>query len=496
VPDRSVTLGVDIGSSATKAVLVEPEVGVIASASRSTALSSPRPGWAEADPCDWRDNLAALVAELLESSGLSSADVAAVGCAGMVPAVLCLDADGRALAPAILQNDGRATVEIAELTMELASVDLLRRTGSALSQQSVAPTIRWLQRHDHDLWAETTLVVGSYDWMAIALGARPHVEQNWGLESGLFDFGGTPVSEVWDAVGLKGNQVPELAQPSAIVGEVSTEAAGHTGLRAGTPIAVGGADHVLSAYGAGLAEQGDWLIKLGGAGDVLAVSEEPVVDPRLYLDAHPLSGLWLPNGCMATSGSLLRWLQAILGGPSLLTLDDEARQEDPAALVCLPYFLGEKSPHHDPDLRGAFIGLHLGTSRGALYRSALEAIAYGFRQHEAILREMNLRLGRPRVTNGGSKSTVWKQILADVLQQPLTPVVDHPGASLGAAMAAAVGIGAVKSWDAIGELVHTGRVIEPRPETANVYEEGYALYAMLDAAIRPLSHALARRGRS
>lgn len=496
MPERTVTLGIDIGSSATKAVLVDLELGVVASASRPVALNSPLPGWAEADPGVWWDNVAALVLELLAGSGLSSDVVTAVGCAGMVPAVICLDASGDPLAPAILQNDARATAEITELIDELESVDLLQRTGSVLTQQSVAPTMRWLQRHRPKLWEDTSLVVGSYDWMAIVLGAQPHVEQNWGLEGGLFGFDGQSVEEVWKAVGLEPGRVPGVRQPGSIVGEVSKQAASHTGLRAGTVIAVGGADHVLSAYGAGLAEKGDWLIKLGGAGDILAVSEAPILDPRLYLDAHPVSGLWLPNGCMATSGSLLRWTQTIFGGPELLTLDAEADQEQPAALVCLPYFLGEKSPHHDPDLRGAFIGLHLGTSRGGMYRAALEAIAYGFRQHREILTDLHLNLGRPRVTNGGSKSTLWKQIIADVLQQPLTPVIDHPGAALGAAIAAAKATGAIASWDAVGEFVRLGPPIEPRSEVTAVYEEGYSMYTELDPAIRSLSHALARRGRS
>lgn len=496
MPERSTTLGIDIGSSATKAVLVEAARGVVASASRPVELSSPQPGWAEADPALWWANLRALVAQLLDASGLSPSDIGAVACSGMVPAVICIDADGQPLAPAMLQNDARATIEITELNEELAPVDLLARTGSVLSQQSVAPTVRWLSRHQPEVWKRTRHVVGSYDWMAMTLGAKPHVEQNWGLESGLFDLEGTPVSEVWQAVALEDGQIPPLMHPGTVVGEVTSQAAEASGLLAGTPIVVGGADHVLSAYGAGLAEQGDWLIKLGGAGDILAVSQDPRLDPRLYLDAHPVSGLWLPNGCMATSGSLLRWLQAILGGIDLVALDDEAEQEAPATLICLPYFLGEKSPHHDPDLRGAFIGLHLGTSRGELYRSALEAIAYGFRQHMEILTDMGLELGDPRVTNGGSKSTLWKQILADVLQRPLIPVIDHPGASLGAAIAAGIGIGSISAWGSVGKLVRTGPAIEPRPAASAAYEEGYNLYLKLDTAIKPLSHALARRGQA
>lgn len=495
VSRQVITLGIDVGSSATKAVLVDLEVGVIASASQPVELISSHPGWAEADPHVWWRNVVALIGQLLAEAGIVPSDVSAVACSGMVPAVLCLDEDSRPLRPAILQNDARATVEIAELEAELKSVDLLHRTGSVLSQQSVGPTLRWLERHEPDVWARTRLVVGSYDWIAIALGAAPHVEQNWALESGLFDFDGTPVSEVWDALALPADKVPAPVRPGTVIGEISQRATEMTGLLTGTPIVVGGADHVLSAYGAGLAKDGDWLIKLGGAGDILAVSHERVVDSRLYLDAHPMPGLWLPNGCMATSGSLLRWLQALFGGADLLTLDAEAAAEPSASLVCLPYFLGEKSPYHDPNLRGAFVGLHLGTTRGEMYRSSLEAIAYGFRQHAEILAGMGLELGEPRVTNGGSKSVLWKQILADVLQRPLIPVIDHPGASLGAATAAGIGTGTIPGWDVIGHFTHTGPAIEPDSSNTAAYEEGYALYCELEPALRPISHRLSHRGR-
>lgn len=496
MPDTSVTLGVDIGSSATKAVLLDPQAGMVASASRVTELNSRFVGWSEADPRAWWGNVTALVPQLLATAGVTASEVGAVACAGMVPAVLCLDGAGDPVRPALLQNDARATTEIAELAKQLADVDLLGQTGSVLSQQSVAPTVRWLRRHEPSVWAATRQVVGSYDWLAMALGARPHVEQNWALESGLFDLDLLPVREVWLAAGLSEGLVPEVALPGTVVGGVSAAAARDTGLRAGTPIVVGGADHVLSALGADLSKPGDCLVKLGGAGDILAVSAERLLDPRLYLDAHPVPGLWLPNGCMATSGSLLRWLQTLLGGTDLPTLDAEAAAQTPASLICLPYFLGEKSPLHDPDLRGAFIGLHLGSSRGDLHRAILEATAYGFRQHIDIFLERGMSLNMLRVTNGGSTSMLWKQILADVLQRPLLPVVNHPGASLGAAIAAGIGTGTFASWSDAGHLVSVGDVIEPERHHASVYEDGYGLYAELGPAVRSLSHALARRSRT
>jgi xylulokinase len=513
----TLVLGIDVGTTSTKVVLADPLAGVLAQASEPVALSSPHPGWAEADPAQWWANLATLVpAVLAAASGatgrpVTAADIAAVATTGMVPAVIPVDDGGRPLRSAILQNDARATTEIRELAAALPDLDFVARTGSALTQQSVGPTLLWLARHEPDTWASAATVQGSYDWLATRLGAAPHVERNWALESGLFeleqDGALTPLQPVRDALarlaGIKPDLIPPVADPGTVIGEVSRGAAAETGLGPGTPVVAGGADHVLSAYAAGLASPGDWLVKLGGAGDILVVSGHPLVDERLYLDAHPVSGLWLPNGCMATSGSLIRWFQSVSGGASVAELEAEAIAATPAELICLPYFLGEKSPLHDPDLRGAFLGLHLGHTRGDMYRAILEGIAYGFRHHAEIFTERKVAL-RPsaRVSNGGSKSLVWKQILADALGVALEPVLDHPGAALGAALAAGVaaaGAPTPQAWAAAASvpgMVTIGAPIEPDPAHAARYAEAYQIYRDAGAALAPISHQLARRSTS
>jgi xylulokinase len=519
----ALVLGIDVGTTSTKAVLADPAAGVVAQASEPVALSSPHPGWAEADPAQWWANLAALVPAVLAAASaatgkpVTAADIAAVATTGMVPAVIPVDDAGRPLRSAILQNDARATAEIRELAEALPDLDFVARTGSALTQQSVGPTLLWLARHEPDVWASAATVQGSYDWLATRLGAAPHVERNWALESGLFELGEdgglTPLHPVRGALaslaGIKPEVISPVADPGTVIGEVSSGAAAETGLRPGTPIVAGGADHVLSAYAAGLASPGDWLVKLGGAGDILVVSGYPLVDERLYLDAHPVTGLWLPNGCMATSGSLIRWFQSISGGAAVVELEAEAIAAAPAELICLPYFLGEKSPLHDPDLRGAFLGLHLGHTRGDMYRAILEGIAYGFRHHAEVFSERDVAL-RPtaRVSNGGSKSRVWKQILADALGVALEPVLDHPGAALGAALAAGVGTGsgtgatgtpAPQAWSAAASvpgMVTIGAPIEPDPAHAARYAEAYQIYRDAGAALTPISHRLARRSMS
>jgi xylulokinase len=494
VPESSgeLLLGIDLGSSGVKAVLLSVERGIVASRSHDVALFSDHPGWAEADPTQWWTAVCTLIPELLTIANATSDDIVGVAVTGMVPAVLVLDDQGRPLRRAVLQNDARATNEISEIQESLRDVDLLTLTGSILSQQSVAPTVLWLSRHEPELWSKTAAVLGSYDWMAFALGAKAHVEENWALESGLYDMDLQPISKVQDATGTGWPALLEVKTPGTVVGEVSVEAARATGLTAGTPLIVGGADHVLSAYGAGLVNQGDCLIKLGGAGDILAVSDRVFLDERLYLDKHPIPGKWLPNGCMATSGSLLRWEQSIFNSVPLKELDAAAVTSTPGALLTLPYFLGEKTPLHDPDLRGVMIGLHLGTTRGDIHRSFLEAIAYGFRSHFEIFAQDGLDIASTRVTNGGSTSRLWREILADVLNRDLISLVDYPGASFGAAVIAGIGTGRVLDWSYVLGVLEEGEIISPNPANVALYEQRYQEFLQLNDATASLSHLLAR----
>jgi xylulokinase len=488
-------IGVDLGTTGTKAILLKIGGGIVATAHRDTTLHSSFAGCAEADPAQWLANTTATIAELMESSGVNPADVVGIATSGMVPAVTLMDAHHQPLRFSALQNDARAGAEIAQLQEALADVDLVTETGSALSQQSVAPTLLWFQRHEPEIWAASAYVTGSYDWVLTALGAKPHVELNWALESGLFTIEGAAHPAVMAALGLTTQRIPEILAPGDQAGVLSDARAADMGLLPGTPLFVGGADHVLSAYSAGVADDGDWLIKLGGAGDILVKTSSPILDYRLYLDAHPVPGNWLANGCMATSGSLIRWFQGIVGETNLIDFDTRAATRPAASVLCLPYFLGEKSPLHDPDLRGAFFGMHLGTTKEDLYRSVLEAIAFGFRHHADVFADIGIDLRRAMVTNGGSKSTLWKQIHADVLGVDLHPVVDHPGASLGAAVIAGIGAGAISDWSAISDYVTLGPTVTPRDELRETYDAAYLEWRSLGEVTTPLAHQMSERTR-
>jgi xylulokinase len=480
----SLLLGIDIGTTATKALVVDAAGAVVAEAERRVDPRFPRPGWAEEDPEQWWVNVCELCRELPVDS------VAAVGVSGMVPCVVLLDARGRPLRPSIQQNDARADVEVAELADLLAGAGVLERTGSPVTQQSVGPTALWLARHEPEAWKAARTLFGSYDFVTFRLTGERVVERNWALESGLFDLGtGDWAPDICAAAGVDPALLPAPRQADTVVGVVTADAAAATGLPPGVPVVAGSADHVAAAFAAGVVSHGDLLVKLGGAGDLLFASGTPVVDERLYLDFHLVPGKYLPNGCMAASGSFIRWFQSELaGGTPLPELDAEAARTEPGAdgVVALPYLLGEKTPINDPLARGAFVGLSLGHQRGHLFRAVLESIAFGFRHHLDVFAELGLAPSRVRVTNGGSRSTLWKQVVADVIGHPLESLAVHAGSPLGAAFAAGMGVGAFAAWTEIERFVSVAEIVEPRPDARDRYEPLYAAYRALYPALGPV----------
>lgn len=499
-------LGIDIGTTSTIGILVETDGRVLATARRDCELVSDHPAWAEEDPAQWWDNTCAVIHELL--AGRRAADVAAVGVTGMVPALVCLDADGRVLRRSIQQNDARTGREIAELAAEMPEARFFAATGNGINQQLVAPKLRWLARHEPLVIERLATVMGSYDYIGFRLTGARNVERNWALEAGFVDLAKRALDPDLVALGgVDARVVPPVHASHEVIGAVTAEAARATGLAAGTPVVAGCADHVASAFVAGVVGEGDLLIKFGGAGDVLLATGTPRPDPRLFLDHHIVPGLWLTNGCMAASGSVLKWLARAFAGVEAAAaravgesvyarLDRMAEGVAPGAggVVLLPYFLGEKTPIHDPDARGTIVGLGLNHGLAHVWRAALEAVVYGFRHHVEVFEDASLAVARVVASDGGSASAVWMQIAADVLQRPVQLVVGHPGSSLGAAFVAGMGVGALDDWRDIARFVKPGRVIAPRAETRAAYDEGYALYRATYQALKPLYPRFAALG--
>jgi xylulokinase len=498
-------LGLDIGTTSTIGILIRLPDEVVAIASRPVALSAPKAGWAEEDPHQWWANVCAIVAELIDRAG--SPPIAAVGVTGMLPAVVLLDREGRLIRPSIQQSDGRCGAEVEEVKSEIDAAAFVGRTGNGVNQQLVICKLRWLERHEPHAFERIATVFGSYDYINWRLTGERAVEQNWALEAGFVDLADHAIAD--DLVALA--HVPREAVPRktvshAVLGHVTPQAAAATGLAPGTPVVGGAADHIASAFAAGIFRRGDVLLKFGGSVDVLLATSEIVPDPRLYLDYHLVPGLYMPNGCMSTGGSALNWFidtfakgerpAAAAAGLSLHRWLDGLAAGIPAGaegLTILPYFLGEKTPIHDPRARGVVSGLSLSHTIGHLWRALLEAYGFALAHHGEVVREMGHATERYFASDGGSSSAVWMQIVADIVQAPIQLLQGHPGSCLGAAWTAAVGAGLTADWSGVTRFVTPGPLIRPDPGNAAVYRDGYHAYR--DLYLRLAAPGAVRCGR-
>lgn len=474
-------LGIDVGTTALKAIALERERGIVAQAELPHELLSRHPGWAEEDPERWWTTTLEAIHELL--AGVPATAIEAIGVSGMVPAMVLLDEDSVPLRASIQQNDARAISELAELRAAVDLDEFLRITGSAPNQQSIATKWRWLQRHEPDVLPRVAHLCGSYDFIVARLTGQYSLEENWAVESSLYDVR----QHRWHApyleyAGIDPAILPPVRQPIEVVAGVSERVAEITGLRAGTPVVAGSADHVAAALAAGLTESGDILLKFGGAGDILYCDTRPDPDPRFYFDYHDIPGLTLINGCMASSGSLVKWFSNQLAdGASPQVLDAEAQAIEPGAggVIALPYFLGEKTPIFDPSARGVFAGVMLHHTRAHLYRAILEAVCYGFAHHLAFLREAGRPVRRVVAADGGSRSALWMQIAADVLDLPVQVMAGEAASALGAAYVAAMGAGLFADWSDIARFISQGQIYQPQSALVPRYRKGFELYREL-----------------
>ncbi len=495
-------IGVDIGTTGVKAALIDIDGRLLASATVEHDLHSPHAGWAEEDPADWIAGTIGALRSLAAHPEFDADGIAAIGVSGMVPAMVLLDAAGDPVRPSIQQNDARAVAEVEELTNRIDQDELYRRTGGYTNQQHIAPRLLWVQRNDTDAWQRTRTILGSYDlvtaWLCDAEPATCNLELNWAIESGLYDFRERSwVPSLLGAVDLDPSYFPPVHEPTETVGVLGPSAAGETGLPAGVPVVAGSADHIASALAAALREEGDTLIKFGGAGDILYCSDAPITHPSLFIDAHDIPGKYLLNGCMAASGSLVKWYVAEILGLStakstLMELDRQAAAIQPGSdgITILPYFLGEKTPIMDPRARGVIFGLDLSHTRAHIFRATLEAVMYGFRHHVDVLVEAGLNPVRFMATNGGVSSSLWRQIAADVLGQPITSFRNHPGSVLGVAFVAGKGAGLFQDWTEIDRFLSDRFVNEPDPEATRRYDRSYAIYRDLYRRLQSLFPAV------
>jgi len=481
-------MGVDIGTTGVKVVLCNSKLSIIGAAWHSCNLYTDKLGWAEEEPEAWWNAVCQSVKKCLSQTGINTGDIAAVGTSGMVPALVLLDENLNVIRRSIQQNDVRAYREIEELRRNIDEKEFYFRTGGTINQQTLIPKFMWLRRHEPETLKKACHVLGSYDFINLKMTGNIKVERNWALESGFFDVVNRNWSETMiNEAGINPQMLPSIAAPTEIIGTVTRKAASQTGLLAGTPVIGGSADHVAAALAAGLLENGDVLLKFGGAGDILYCVDKWVTDPRLFIDYHVIPGKFLVNGCMASSGSVLKWFVTNIVDNFTAQADldklyqnlDEAAVKIPAGalgLVVLPYFLGEKTPLFDPLARGVFFGLTLSHTKAHIYRAIMEGIAFGLKHHLEIFYELNYKVKRVLVCDGGAKSKVWRQITADVIGKKVEYIGQHQGSSAGTAFIAGMAVGLFDKWETVEKLATVTSTEEPILKNYNKYSQLYLIY--------------------
>jgi xylulokinase len=478
-------LGLDVGTSSVKSILVSAGGGgdVEAAVSKPLSLQTPEPGWAEQDPDAWWSASVAAIRELLARH--PRARVGAVGISGQMHSSVFLDKSGAVIRPALLWCDGRTTAECREIEHRAGGEQRLREwVCNAALEGFTLPKVLWLRNHEPAAFARLAKVLLAKDFVRLRLTGVLATEPSDASGTLMFDPAHLGWSrELLDAVGLSASLLPDVGGSAAVLGHVSDGAAKLTGLPPGTPVVGGGADNACGAAGVGAVTPGEAVASWGTSGTVLAPTVEPRVDPplRAHTFCHVAPGLWYVMGVVLSAGGAFAWYrdQCARELPEQKRDDmlvEEARGIAPGAegVTFLPYLQGERTPHRDAALRAAFTGLSLAHTRAHMTRAVLEGVCFALRDSLEILKELGLAPTELLLTGGGAKSAFIRQLQADVFGLPVTTVNREEGGAYGAALLAAVGAGAFPDLETAAHRTLTrGPLTHPRTDTREAYEQAY-----------------------
>ena len=493
----SYVLGIDVSTTATKAVLIDESGAVVGVGASAYGFSVPRPLWSEQDPELWWDGAVAAIRSVIATTGVPADEVVAIGLTGQMHGAVLLDVAGDVLRPAILWNDQRTATECDAIRDALGSERLIAITGNDALTGFTAPKLVWVRDHEPDVWRRIAHVLLPKDYLRLRLTGDYALDKADGAGTLLFDLAARDWStEVLDALRIEPAWMPPTWEGPEITGAVTAIAAAATGLRAGTPVVAGGGDQSANAVGVGAVTVGTMALSLGTSGVVFATTDRPLYEPhgRVHAFCHAVPGRWHLMSVMLSAGGSLRWFRdAIVPGVEFGDLVNAAAAVPAGSggLLFLPYLSGERSPHPDPLARGAFVGLTLTHDLRHLTRAVLEGVAFGLRDGLDLMIEAGTPVpDQIRASGGGTKSPLWRQILADVLGAEIATVSTSEGAAYGAGVLAAVGAGWYPSVEAASAaLVTATPVASPGPDT-EAYRDAHAIYRELYPALAPTFHRM------
>ena len=490
-------LGIDIGTSGTKTLICDEDGAVIATAMAEHAIFQPKPGWSEQRPEDWWQATILATKSALKKAKLRGDAISAIGLSGQMHGSVFLDKRGQVIRPAMLWNDQRTASQCREIEDAAGGRGkLIKLVANPALTGFTAPKILWLRKNEPKNFEKTTQVLLPKDYIRYRMTGEFATEVSDASGTLLFDV----VNRKWSdtllgKLSLDKALLPECFESDKVSGQLSRESAKLLGLVEGTPVVGGGADNAAAAVGNGVVQAGILAATLGTSGVVFAHSDVPTLDPlgRVHTMCHAVPGKWCVFGCMLSAGGSFQWFRNQLGQTEIAQakklktdpyalLTQQAEQAPPGAegLFFLPYLTGERCPHPDPCARGAWIGLTARSTRAMMIRAVLEGVTYGMRDALEIMQGMTIPCSQIRITGGGARSELWRQLQADIYKKPLVLTNSSEGPAYGVALLAGVGTGV---WNSVEEAcrsaIKTVTKVAPNKKSAAFYDRRYPVYTKL-----------------
>ncbi|MEZ4665903.1 MAG: xylulokinase [Thermomicrobiales bacterium] len=495
---RPAVLAIDLGTGSVKALVVDEHCTVLGKSSAQYLVYRPHEGWAEQHPDEWWHATVEAVRQACQVAG--NVEIVAISLSGQMHGTVLLDEAGTPVRPAIIWEDRRSAEQVRRLTEVVGPERMIERCGSPVATGFQAATLAWLSEHEPAALAQTAVVLLPADYLRFRLVGRYATEPSDASSTLLFDVRQRAWSpEVVRAVGIDISRLPDVLPSSAMTGELTAEAAAALGLPIGTPVAGGGADAPLAALAAGATASDTLLLTISTGSQAILPAELPVVDPRGRIHtwcslAEPGSGLpgWYQMGATLASGRALRWLRDEIMAAGMDEIDTLVDPIPPGSegLLFLPYLNGERTPHMDPDATGAFIGLTANHGQAELTRSVMEGSVFALLDAFQVLRELGGSPERIVLAGGGARSRVWTQIVADIFDLPVDPLVESEGSAMGAAIVAGTAVGWYDLESGSHRSARNGPRVEPNARSAEIYRALHPIFRRAYLALRDDIHAL------
>lgn len=500
-------LGIDVGTGGTRALIMDLQGQVVASASAEHQhFASPRPGWAEQDPRDWWQACGAAVRKALQSGNVRSDDIGCVGFSGQMHGAVLLDSADEVVRPAIIWCDQRSEAQCRELEQLIGRDALIRLTCNPPLTNFTVTKFLWVRETEPQLWSRVAHVMLPKDYVRFRLTGDRAIDMADASGTLLLDVANRKWStEVLAKAGIDEKLLPPLFESPQVCGRVSAAGAEATGLKVGTPVVAGAGDQAAGAVGMGIARVGAVSATIGTSGVVFASTDRPAMDPqgRLHTFCHAIPGRWHVMGVTQSAGLSLRWYRDQFGAASPGVQKKDGRDpydvfaEEAAAAPAgsegafwAPYLMGERTPHLDPNARGALIGLTASHTRAHVIRAILEGVAFSLKDTFTIFEEMKVPVTAIRLGGGGARSPLWRQIQADVYAHEVEIVAAEEGAAYGAAILAGTGAGAWSSVEqACDAIVRVDKKISPNQKDSATMQQAYRGYRKIYPALRQLTQA-------